>query len=699
MRPTCSSRRDRTRGAAASALPARCPASRRRTPAESAPPPAPCSRRTAERRSRPYRTRRAAADRRLLAGLEPRDERGVLRQDRRSPWSRRAWSRPLRRRRSRARTDESGALKPPFPGKIGDREWTGMLEWRALRSRRSSAALARSACPVKSRRRAWAGGPLRALDGACDGREVSISLTAAVHTKGWARQQLLLKACLRNRRIGQGLCVGARDFPRRTELYIDDMVSARRVFILLVLLILAAQFAPARAQSGRQPTRILLLYGHDPKSPGVVAFTRELHGVIRSEWSERVEVYEEVLDLDRLGDRQRWPNFASYVAQKYRGFHIDAVIAESSTALEFAVERFDEIFPGVPIVYGNAFEPVIDFSALPANVTGRRIPLPFAETFALARRLQPDAKRVYIVTGAAEMDSTVTSQAIHDLTPLLGGMQLEVLKNWSYPSLLRSLRELPKQSFVILSAFRRDWRGQSFNSGDMIPSVTNAASVPVYGIARNWVGDGIVGGTTMEFASEGARTGRLLVRVLRQPRGARLPDREVAENPTVVDWRQLQRWGLSEKRLPAGTQVLHRTPSPWERYRAAILVILARHRRPVRAPRHAHGRAPQAHSRPAVPAGTGGIRAYAGRAEDGRGAARARRWIACPRPRGGAHRTVRGSGVGRAPRSRGACGSAAGDHPLDSGGKQRTAVSRRRRARRHSRRDPAARRRQCSWAH
>ena len=353
------------------------------------------------------------------------------------------------------------------------------------------------------------------------------------------------------------------------------MASFRRLFIFLVLLILSAQSVPARAQSARPPTRILMLYGHDPKSPGVAAFTRELHGVLRSEWSERVEVYEEVLDVDRLGDRQRWPNFASYVARKYRGLHIDAVIAEGSTALEFAVERFDEVFPGVPIVYGNVFEPVIDFSALPANVTGRRIPLPFAETFALARRLQPDAKRVYIVAGAAEMDSTVTSQAIRDLTPLLGGMRLEVLRNWSYPSLLRSLRELPTQSFVILSSFRRDWRGQSFNAGDMIPSVTSAASVPVYGIARNWVGDGVVGGTTMMFGQEGASTGRLLVRVLRQPRAARLPPRETAENPTVVDWRQLQHWGLSESRLPAGAQVLYRAPSTWQRYRAAILVILA----------------------------------------------------------------------------------------------------------------------------
>ena len=353
------------------------------------------------------------------------------------------------------------------------------------------------------------------------------------------------------------------------------MASAPRSLVLLVLLIFAAQFAPARAQSARPTTRILMLYGHDPKSPGAAGFGRELRGVLRSEWSHDVELYEEFLDFDRLGYRERWPEFASYVARKYRGVQIDVVVTESAIALQFATERFGPIFPGIPIVYGNAFEPVVDFAALPANVTGRRIPLPFAETFALARRLQPDAKRVYVVAGSATMDSVLLAHALRDLAPLLGGMELEVLTDWTLTSLLRTLRELPKESFVLLSSFRKDWRGQSFNSADLIPSVTRAASVPVYGIARNWVGDGVVGGTTMAFADEGARTGRLLVRVLRQPRGTKLPDRDVAENPTVVDWRQLQRWNLSEKRLPAGTQVVLRSPSTWERYRAAILVVLA----------------------------------------------------------------------------------------------------------------------------
>jgi signal transduction histidine kinase len=46
-----------------------------------------------------------------------------------------------------------------------------------------------------------------------------------------------------------------------------------------------------------------------------------------------------------------------------------------------------------------------------------------------------------------------------------------------------------------------------------------------------------------------------------------------------VDWRELQRWKLSESRLPAGTIVSFKNPSPWDRYKGyiigAALVLLA----------------------------------------------------------------------------------------------------------------------------
>jgi signal transduction histidine kinase len=40
------------------------------------------------------------------------------------------------------------------------------------------------------------------------------------------------------------------------------------------------------------------------------------------------------------------------------------------------------------------------------------------------------------------------------------------------------------------------------------------------------------------------------------------------------DWRQLQRWGISEGRLPPGSDVRFRQPTPWEHYRWQIIGIV-----------------------------------------------------------------------------------------------------------------------------
>jgi signal transduction histidine kinase len=43
----------------------------------------------------------------------------------------------------------------------------------------------------------------------------------------------------------------------------------------------------------------------------------------------------------------------------------------------------------------------------------------------------------------------------------------------------------------------------------------------------------------------------------------------------IFDWRQLQRWGISEDRLPAGSEIRFRDPSSWQQYRVPILVAWA----------------------------------------------------------------------------------------------------------------------------
>ena len=42
----------------------------------------------------------------------------------------------------------------------------------------------------------------------------------------------------------------------------------------------------------------------------------------------------------------------------------------------------------------------------------------------------------------------------------------------------------------------------------------------------------------------------------------------------IFDWRQLQRWGVGESRLPPGSEIRFRDPTAWERYRWQILAIV-----------------------------------------------------------------------------------------------------------------------------
>src|SRR5688500_18028339 len=201
--------------------------------------------------------------------------------------------------------------------------------------------------------------------------------------------------------------------------------------------------APVSAQSQTSPAgkRVLMLYGHDANAPAVVAFAKGLRGeLMRIEGPELVEFYEEILDFDRfpIQDEAR---LANSLAEKYQRRGVDAIVTEGSMALKFAVERLRDRFPGVPIVYGLAFEPVVNFDALPGNVTGRRQPLTFAGTLALAKQLQPDAERVILVGGAGAMDSLLFAGAIREITPLLGNLELVTMRDWTYQSLLAQLRK------------------------------------------------------------------------------------------------------------------------------------------------------------------------------------------------------------------------------------------------------------------
>ena len=83
----------------------------------------------------------------------------------------------------------------------------------------------------------------------------------------------------------------------------------------------------------------------------------------------------------------------------------------------------------------------------------------------------------------------------------------------------------------------------------------------------------IVGGSLQSFYQEGLSAGDIFLRLLRIKNGA-VPGETRLPPSRQVDERQMVRWGLSEKNLPAGFEVVNRSPSLWRDYKGYVAAAL-----------------------------------------------------------------------------------------------------------------------------
>jgi len=114
------------------------------------------------------------------------------------------------------------------------------------------------------------------------------------------------------------------------------------------------------------------------------------------------------------------------------------------------------------------------------------------------------------------------------------------------------------------------------NSQDRaLETMREIASVPIFGIGDYEIGRGIVGGPLTQTQKLGEQGSEVALRILKgeKPSAVKTPD--VVFGSPVYDWRELNRWNISESRLPSGSIVQFREPNVWERYRWQIITLAA----------------------------------------------------------------------------------------------------------------------------
>ena len=184
----------------------------------------------------------------------------------------------------------------------------------------------------------------------------------------------------------------------------------RRVFwpVRSLRLILAfGAFAAAgygRAADQVTPHRVLMLYPYNNLYPVSVTTGEAARKRMTAQSRAPLELYSDFLDLGRFSGPDYERRTAQYLSDKYQERKPEVVLALGPEALRFANENRRNLGFDSPIVFCCTSRARLAALGELEDVTGIISEFDLTKTLALAQRLQPDARHLFIVAGATEFD-------------------------------------------------------------------------------------------------------------------------------------------------------------------------------------------------------------------------------------------------------------------------------------------------------
>ena len=350
-------------------------------------------------------------------------------------------------------------------------------------------------------------------------------------------------------------------------------VRMRASVVLALAAILCSGTRSADAQVASLQTVLTIHSGAEtfPANPILDAGIRER---LAAGSGGRIDYYAEYLESDLFPGDAALLAFKDYIRRKYQGRRIDVVIAMTDASLRFVLDHRGELFPNAPVIFFGLTGP--DEGIRRLGVTGVRVGVAYAETLKLALALHPSTERVFVIAQSPINPRLEFARA--EFRDLSRQVSITYSDEATVPLLLSAVRALPQGSLILYIAYGQIAPGNVVYADAMARLVADAANVPVYGTSDLFVGTGVVGGVMRRTRETGTRLGDMTLRVLAGTPAQDIPI-ETAQVRPVIDWRQLQRWGIDPSRIPPDAQIEYREPSAWERYRVyvvgAVTVLLA----------------------------------------------------------------------------------------------------------------------------
>jgi len=249
----------------------------------------------------------------------------------------------------------------------------------------------------------------------------------------------------------------------------------------------------------------------------------------------------------------------------------DLIVTVAGPAAVFARKYRQQLFPETPLLFGAVDQRYLRAAPLGRNEAAISVDNDFSGLVDGILQLLPRTRQLFVVLGSGPIGRFWRPELENQFKKLHDRLTFVWSDDLSLSDLLRRCATLPPDSAIFYLTFGIDAQGRSYADERVFEALHATANAPTFGVQSVMLGHGIVGGTLMAIDDLGRSTAAVALRLLNGTPPGSITEPVQRPDQPIFDWRELERWGIRESRLPPGSVVRYRAPSLWQEHKYTVL--------------------------------------------------------------------------------------------------------------------------------
>jgi signal transduction histidine kinase len=267
--------------------------------------------------------------------------------------------------------------------------------------------------------------------------------------------------------------------------------------------------------------------------------------------------------------------FVDYLSALFAQRPPDMIVAIGAPAANFVQRRRSQLFTSTPVVFTALEQRRVQYSDLTKNDAVVPIQINYKALIENVLDVLPDTRNVAIVNGTS-LNERFWSDAIRkEVMPLTDRVEFTFWDSLSFEDILRKAARLPPHSAILWEGMNVDAAGVVHEGDEAFKRLHAVSNAPIFGYTEPLIGQGVVGGPFNAVRDTSRTTAAAVVRILGGEKAGDIRISPLQFAPPRFDWRELQRWRISESRIPPNSEIDFRKTTAWDQYRQQILAIFA----------------------------------------------------------------------------------------------------------------------------